>query len=148
MSSDSISVGSLMQLAAWGLGIGTSFFAIFGARVERDFFLTMGLIACILGDLAFAAFLSENASPDGKGNATMITLFLVLALLALYGLGSQLFKYKEGGCIDDEDDDDDEAQPGASGAAGAVVDAAVGAGAVGGAGAVAAIKDDAARKRR
>ena len=59
-----LSVGTLMQLSAWGLGIGTFFFAFTGIRFDKDFYLTMGLVACTLGDLAFAAFLSENNDED------------------------------------------------------------------------------------
>jgi hypothetical protein len=115
---DGMNLGQLMQLSAWGLGLGTLFFAFFGQRVPRDFFLTIGLVACIGGDLAFVAFLMENdfsrdeEAPDGsgrrsKGNATMVSLFVGFALLALYGLSSQLWKYKEHGFVDDDDDDED-----------------------------------------
>ena len=109
-----MSLGQLMQVAAWGLGLGTLFFAFFGQARPRDFFLAIGLVACIFGDLAFVAFLSENdggiGAPraDGKrGNDTMVTLFVGLALFALYGLGSQLWKYKEQGFLDEEDDEED-----------------------------------------
>ena len=114
---DGMNLGQLMQLSAWGLGLGTLFFAFFGQRVPRDFFLTIGLVACIGGDLAFVAFLMENdfsrdeEGPDGsgrrgKGNATMVSLFVGFALLALYGLSSQLWKYKEHGFVDDDDEED------------------------------------------
>jgi len=107
---DGMSLGQLMQLSAWGLGLGTLFFSFFGQRVPRDFFLTIGLVACIGGDLAFVGFLLENDSrEDGKkGNATMISLFVGFALLALYGLASQLWKYKEHGFVDDDDEEEAE----------------------------------------
>jgi hypothetical protein len=41
-----------MQFAAWGLGLGSAFFILFGIRGGRDFFLLTGLIACVLGDVA------------------------------------------------------------------------------------------------
>jgi len=107
MSGD-LSMGALMQISAWGLGLGTCFFSLFGIRVARDFFLAMGLVACVLGDLAFAAFLTENEG-DGRSNATMVTLFCCFAALAFYALLCQLYKYKEEGCMDDEEDDEEEA---------------------------------------
>jgi hypothetical protein len=117
--SDGMSLGQLMQVSAWGLGLGTLFFSFFGHARPRDFFLTIGLVACVAGNLAFIAFLAENDDGGGlggareagkKGNDTMVTLFGGLALFALYGLSVQLWKYKRDGFLDDEDDDDDDAE--------------------------------------
>jgi len=115
---DGMSMGQLMQASTWGLGFGTLFFSFFGHNRPRDFFLAIGLVACIGGNLAMIAFLAENDDGGGlgapreggrKGNDTMVTLFACLALFALYGLCVQLWKYKEGGFLDDEDEADDAA---------------------------------------
>ena len=129
-----MSVGQLMQVSAWGLGLGTLFFSAFGYNAGKDFFLTMGCVACVLGDLAFCAFLAENVveQADGttKANETFIAAFLALALVAFYGLLCQLSKYKEEGFgIDDDDDDEPPAADAAAAAAGAATGATTGAGA-------------------
>ena len=117
MAEGGMSINQLMQVSAWGLGLGTLFFAFFGQNRPRDFFLTIGLVACIAGDLAFVAFLAENEGGEGapradgrRGNETMTTLFVGFALFALYGLASQLWKYKEDGFLDDDEDDDEEVE--------------------------------------
>jgi len=106
-----LSVGTLMQLSAWGLGIGTFFFAFAGIRFGKDFYLTMGLVACILGDLAFAAFLSENNDEGSRKNDTFVAAFVALAFLSIYALFAQLYKFKEEGFGFEEDEEEDEPAP-------------------------------------
>ena len=106
-----LSIGTLMQLSAWGLGIGTFFFAFAGIRFGKDFYLTMGLVACILGDLAFAAFLSENNDEGSRKNDTFVAAFIALAFLSIYALFVQLWKFKEEGFGFEEDEEEDEPAP-------------------------------------
>jgi hypothetical protein len=101
-----------MQVAAWGLGLGTAFFSFFGIRTSKDFFLMMGLVACTLGDVAFAIFLWDQEAEGGKNNDTMATLYLGLAALSVYGIYCQFQMYREEGCGLDDDDDDDEEEEG------------------------------------
>jgi hypothetical protein len=103
----------LMQVAAWGLVLGTAFFAFFGIKTSKDFFLMMGLIACTMGNVVFALWLWEQAGEGtGKGtgsNDTMATAYLALAALSLYGIYCQFQMYREEGCgLDDDDDEEGE----------------------------------------
>lgn len=68
----------------------------------------MGLVACVLGNFAFAMFLWEQESDSGKSNDTMATMYICLGLLALYGVWCQFEMYREEGCGLDEDSDDEE----------------------------------------
>jgi hypothetical protein len=106
-----LSVGTLMQLSAWGLGIGTFFFAFTGIRFDKDFYLTMGLVACTLGDLAFAAFLSENNDEATRKNDTFVAAFIALAFLSVYALFVQLWKFKEEGFGFEEEEEEEEVKP-------------------------------------
>jgi len=117
-----ITVGAVMQIGAWGLALGTLFFGTLGIRAERDFFLVMGCMCCAFGDLVFAYYLWEqpaSASDDGSGeevvgsvwgggNDTMVTVYLVAAAYALYGLVRQLNEYRLNGFMDDEDEEGEE----------------------------------------
>jgi len=105
-----LSVGTLMQLSAWGLGAGTFFFAFTGIRFDKDFYLTMGLVACTLGDLAFAAFLSENNDEATRKNDTFVAAFIALAFLSVYALFVQLWKFKEEG-FGFEEEEEEEVKP-------------------------------------
>ena len=101
-----------MQLSAWGLGAGTFFFAFTGIRFDKDFYLTMGLVACTLGDLAFAAFLSENNDEATRKNDTFVAAFIALAFLSVYALFVQLWKFKEEGFgFEEEEEDTEEVKP-------------------------------------
>ena len=79
------------QFGAWGLGLGTAFFAFFGIKAERDFFLVIGLICCAVGNVTLAWFLAEQ---EGKHNETFIALYALLTLLSLYALYCQLDQYR------------------------------------------------------
>jgi hypothetical protein len=68
----SLTVGQLMNVAVWGLGLGTAFFSLFGIRAEKDVFLLTGLLACLLGNIALCLFLLDQ---DGANNDTLVTLF-------------------------------------------------------------------------
>jgi len=97
-----------MQVAAWGLALGTIFFSFFGIKTNKDFFLMMGLIACVLGNIAFAAFLWEQETDTGRNNDTMATAYIGLAILSLYGIYCQFEMYREEGCgLDDDEDEED-----------------------------------------
>lgn len=50
---DSLNMGQMMSISAVGLGLGTAFFSLFGIRADKDIFLMIGLVACVLGDFAF-----------------------------------------------------------------------------------------------
>jgi hypothetical protein len=103
-----LSIGTLMQISAWGLGAGTFFFAFTGIRFNKDFYLTMGLVACTLGDLAFAAFLNENNDDATRKNDTFVAAFIALAFLSVYALFVQLWKFKEEGFGFEEDEEEEE----------------------------------------
>lgn len=100
-----------MQVAAWGLAIGTIFFSFFGIKTNKDFFLMMGLIACVLGNIAFAAFLWEQETDTGRSNDTMATAYIGLAILSLYGIYCQFEMYREEGCGLDDDEEEEEEEP-------------------------------------
>ena len=106
-------VGSIMNVAAYGLGIGTLFFSFFGIRAERDFFLMMGLVACIVGDTIFAFYLFDQGDEEeGRNNDTLGTLYVMFTLLAVYATYCQFEQFREPGCMaDDEDDDEEEPLP-------------------------------------
>jgi hypothetical protein len=109
----------MTQIGAWGLGLGTLFFSLFGIRAEKDFFLMIGLVACVTGDVLFAFFLWDQAE-DGASNSndTAATFYLMLALLATYGIYCQFNKYRDEGCgLDEDDDEEEEAEAAAAAAA-------------------------------
>jgi hypothetical protein len=121
-----LTIGQLTQIGAWGLGVGSVFFSTMGIRADKDYFLCLGLVACILADFGFAVFLADQGAAgedayDGEGgsgalgmfgivksNETIVTIYVLLALLSVYGLACQLDMYREEGCGFDEDDEEEE----------------------------------------
>jgi hypothetical protein len=103
-----LTISTVMNLAAYGLGLGTVFFSFFGIRADRDFFLMMGLVACTVGDTLFAFYLWEQGDEEaGRNNDTMATVFIMLGLLAVYAIYCQFESFRENGCSDEEDEEDD-----------------------------------------
>jgi hypothetical protein len=88
---DGLTIAQLMNVAAWGLGIGTTFFSLFGIRAEKDVFLVTGLLACMLGNVAMCLYLNEQ---EGMRNDTIITIFGCFGLLSAYATFCQLDKYR------------------------------------------------------
>jgi hypothetical protein len=102
-----LTTAQFSNIAAWGLGVGTAFFSFFGLKDDRDFFLVMGLLCCLSGNLVFAFFLWDQ-NPTGSGaNETLVTLYLVLAAASLYALYAQFSMFREKGCGDDDSEDSD-----------------------------------------
>jgi len=102
-----LTTAQFSNIAAWGLGVGTAFFSFFGLKDDRDFFLVMGLLCCLSGNLVFAFFLWDQ-NPTGSGaNETLVTLYLVLAAASLYALYAQFSMFREKGCGDDDREDSD-----------------------------------------
>lgn len=102
-------VGQIMNVAAYGLGLGTLFFSFFGIRAERDFFLMMGLVACVVGDTLFAFYLWDQGDEnEGRNNDTLATLYVLLTFLAIYAVYCQFESFRENGCMDEEEDEEDE----------------------------------------
>lgn len=121
----------MTQIGAWGLGLGTAFFSLFGIRAGKDIFLMIGLVACVVGDVMFAFFLwDQDADGMGGSNDTAATFFLMLALLSMYAIYCQFEQYREEGCGDDDEDEDEEEELAARQAAAATA-AARGAGGAG-----------------
>jgi hypothetical protein len=113
-----LTTGQLANLGAYGLVLGTAFFVWLGLREERDFFLMMGLMCTLLGNLVFAGYLwDQDPAESGAGasggsilggaNETMVTLYLCLAVASVFGLKRQFDEYREKGWNIDSDDEDD-----------------------------------------
>lgn len=104
---DGLTNAQVSTIAAWGLVIGTAFFAFCGLRDDRDFFLMMGLLCCTIGNTIFAFYLYEqNPSGGGGANETMVALYGMLAALSVYTLGHQWNMYRLYGFAEDSDDED------------------------------------------
>lgn len=121
---EGLTTGQMTNAAAWGLGIGTAFFSFAALRDDRDFFLCVGLVSCVIGNLVFGYYLFNQRA--GGANETMVTLYVVLALTAIYAFVHQLKMYKEKGFADsdDEDEDDEEEEEEATPAGKPAADAA------------------------
>ena len=78
--------GQAVNLAVWGLSIGTLFFSFLGLRAEKDFFLVLGTMCCALGDFVFAYFLHDQ---QGLNNETFIAGFVAMGCVAVYAMGTQ-----------------------------------------------------------
>lgn len=103
----SLTTGTASSAAAWGLGIGTAFYTYASLWDERDFFLVMGNIACLSGNVAFAIFLwNQDETGEGGANETLVTLYLVLAAASCYALLYQLNLYRLRGLFDEDGADE------------------------------------------
>lgn len=100
---DSVTVSGAMNASAMGIGIGTFLFAWLGIWLQRDWFLMMGLLACILGNVAFTTYLWEQGVP-GERNDTVVALFCCLTMLTLYAVYCQCVEWYEEGPVVDESD--------------------------------------------
>ena len=98
-----MNMGQIANLGAWGLGLGSLFFGFVGIRADKDFFLMLGLICCIFGDIGFTFFLMDQEGETN--NETMITIFVLLTLMCFYAGWVQWWKFRTEGCGDDEDVD-------------------------------------------
>jgi hypothetical protein len=100
---DSVTVSGAMNASAMGIGIGTFLFAWLGIWLQRDWFLMMGLLACILGNVAFTTYLWEQGVP-GERNDTVVALFCCLTMLTLYAVYCQCVEWFEEGPMVDENE--------------------------------------------
>ena len=84
--------GEVMNVAAFGLVVGTLFFTTFGINTERDFFLLLGLCTTTIGNICFAAFLWGEAPVKNNEHAVF---YCCLAALSAFGVYAQFQKYRE-----------------------------------------------------
>lgn len=106
-----LTTGTLAAIGAWGLVLGTLFFVWLGLREERDFFLMMGLMCTLGGNLVFAGYLwDQDADGQGGSNATMVTLYLSLAAASVCGIVRQFNEYREKGWGVDSDDEEEDSE--------------------------------------
>ena len=57
----------------------------------QDFFLVLGLLCCVVGNVGFAWFLADQ---DEDVDSRLVTLYYVLALLSGFALLKQLNRYR------------------------------------------------------
>ena len=93
-----------MTLAAVLLSLGTFFFSALGIFAERDFFLMLGLVACVAGCGAFAFYLWEQGV-TGEATDALVANFMCLLLLSLYAISCQFEGWREHGLASGEEED-------------------------------------------
>ena len=91
----------LMNVASLGIGFGSFVFTWAGIYLDRDWFLMMGLVACILGNIAFIMYLTDQGVP-GERNDTFIAIFSCFAAMSMYGVYSQCCEWYEEGEVEEE----------------------------------------------
>ena len=99
----------VMNVAAVGIALGTFMFTWAGIYLERDWFLMMGLVACILGNLAFMAYLVDQGVP-GERNDSTIALFACFTVAAFYGVYAQCCEWYEEGYVEEEGEAESESE--------------------------------------
>jgi hypothetical protein len=104
----SFTMGGVMNGAAWALAGGSTLFAVLGINEGRDGFLMLGLVACMLGNAAFAAYLWDQGGA-ARSNDALATVFICFALLTLYAIACQFERWRVEGCGDDEEEEEAEA---------------------------------------
>lgn len=103
---DNLSVGQLSQIGAWGLMLGNAFFGFLGLRAEKDFFLMLGLVCCVMGNVGFVMFLMDQ---EGEANnETFVTIYILLTIFALYAMYAQWSRWREEGCAEEDDEEEEE----------------------------------------
>jgi hypothetical protein len=95
---EGMSAAGLLSAAAWGLSLSTLAFGSLGIHAEKDFFIMMGLISVLLGDVVFAFYMQDQGSQLGTDPSVIVTIFGCLALFALYAIGCQFTLWREEGC--------------------------------------------------
>eukprot|EP01138_Halocafeteria_seosinensis_P009033 gb/GECG01009232.1/.p1 GENE.gb/GECG01009232.1/~~gb/GECG01009232.1/.p1 ORF type:complete len:169 (+),score=24.78 gb/GECG01009232.1/:1-507(+) len=102
--------GELVNKLALGLIAGTVILVWLAITQKRDFFLLVGTLGCVFGNLMFVAVLRQDAL-----NQYWIVLFILLALVSLYGLIAQFSKFRRDGFVtDSEEEEGDEDEDGIS----------------------------------
>lgn len=105
---DNLSVGQLSQIGAWGLMLGNAFFGFLGLRAEKDFFLMLGLVCCVMGNVGFVMFLMDQ---EGEANnETFVTIYILLTIFALYAMYAQWSRWREEGCAEEDDEEEEPAE--------------------------------------
>ena len=89
-------VSQAMSLAAVLLTAGTVFFSALAIYAERDFFLMLGLVACVAGNCAFAFYLWEQGV-EGEFTDALLANFGCMVLLSLYAMWVQFEQWREHG---------------------------------------------------
>ena len=108
---DGWTVAQAMAGAAVLLSAGTLFFSSLGILAERDFFLLLGLVACVAGCAAFAFYLWEQGV-QGEYTDALVANFVCLALLALYAIGCQFEGWRARGLDSGEEGEEEEGEAG------------------------------------
>lgn len=103
---DGWTVSQAMSLAAVLLTAGTVFFSALAIYAERDFFLMLGLVACVAGNCAFAFYLWEQGV-EGESTDALLANFGCMVLLSLYAMWVQFEQWREYG-VDAQDAEEGE----------------------------------------
>ena len=95
-------IAQAMSVAAVLLTGGTVLFSALAIYAERDFFLMLGLVACVAGNAAFAFYLWEQGV-EGEFTDALVANFGCMVLLSLFAIGVQFEGYRELGMGEEED---------------------------------------------
>jgi hypothetical protein len=107
-------VAQAMSIAAVLLTAGTLFFSALALFAERDFFLMLGLVACVAGNVAFAFYLWEQGV-EGEFTDALVANFGCMVLLSLYAICAQFEQWREHGLDAALEEGDAEEEEGAAG---------------------------------
>jgi hypothetical protein len=103
---EGLTVAGAMSMAAVLLTAGTLFFSSLALYAERDFWLMLGLVACVAGNVSFAFYLWEQGV-EGEYTDALVANFGCMVLLSLYAMWVQFEQWREFGLGEPEDEEVD-----------------------------------------
>lgn len=98
-----MSQGTILSIFALLQVLGTLLFAWLGVYGEKDFFLLLGNLVCLLGCGVWVVMLLEE-----NGNPTWITVYVVLGCVSVYAIAALFHKYRREGVEEDDSESEGE----------------------------------------